>query len=447
MIGGLRRARRRKVRHGKPGSAGKTSAPVATDIPRPPMVDSSSSGGAGSSPPPVAVGGPTTASWREHVLARVGEYRFLIVWLDSLTEPPDEEALSAVRVHLDAAKETVAAGSQRFLRKLWSGLTGASVERARSHLDAAEVELLHLVPDSYFLGQLPNLVAHVRAHLPGDDPRRVRVEEIYQRTSAYQASDASLRARQEVREQNPDMLGVERDAALTTGREERDAVVAAVREASSQERRAVMRVRSFRNLLYVSALVLSLGAIGLAIIGVTSPQAVPVCFNPTGLAVCPTEDRDVPGQVGAEGQPPEQQDPAQQEKVDDVVRRTANRWDIALVELVGLIAAAVAAAQTLRRERGTSTEFSLPVAAAVLKLPTGALTALLGLLLMRGGFVPGLSALDSPPQIIAWAVIFGSTQQLLTRLIDQRAQGVLDDVSRPPERPGTQAEQPAPIAS
>ncbi len=65
--------------------------------------------------------------------------------------------------------------------------------------------------------------------------------------------------------------------------------------------------------------------------------------------------------------------------------------------------------------RGTSTPYSLPVALALLKLPTGALTALLGLLLMRGNFVPGLSALDSSAQIIAWAIVFGYAQQLLTR--------------------------------
>jgi hypothetical protein len=93
--------------------------------------------------------------------------------------------------------------------------------------------------------------------------------------------------------------------------------------------------------------------------------------------------------------------------------------------------------------RGTSTEFSLPVALAVLKLPTGALTALLGLLLMRGGFVPGLTALDTPAQILSWALIFGIAQQLVTRLVDQQAQGILDDVGRPEEKAG----QPAPITS
>jgi hypothetical protein len=44
----------------------------------------------------------------------------------------------------------------------------------------------------------------------------------------------------------------------------------------------------------------------------------------------------------------------------------------------------------------------LLVALALLKVPLGALTAVLGLLLMSGGFVPGLSALDSSAQILAW---------------------------------------------
>jgi hypothetical protein len=121
------------------------------------------------------------------------------------------------------------------------------------------------------------------------------------------------------------------------------------------------------------------------------------------------------------------------------MRRVASGWDIAVVELVGLVAAAIAAAAALRNVQGTSTPYSLPVALAVLKLPTGALTALLGLLLMRGGFVPGLSALDSPAQIIAWALVFGYAQQLLTRFVDSQAQTVLEgaagntkDLAAPP---------------
>ena len=48
---------------------------------------------------------------------------------------------------------------------------------------------------------------------------------------------------------------------------------------------------------------------------------------------------------------------------------------------------------------------------------------------MSGEFVPGLSALDSPGQILAWAVLFGYAQQLFTQFVDQRAQGLLDQVS------------------
>ena len=75
-----------------------------------------------------------------------------------------------------------------------------------------------------------------------------------------------------------------------------------------------------------------------------------------------------------------------------------------VVELVGLTAAAVAAAAAIRGIRGSSERHGLPVALIALKLPTGAITAFLGLLLMRGQFVPGLSALDTSAQILAWAL-------------------------------------------
>lgn len=35
---------------------------------------------------------------------------------------------------------------------------------------------------------------------------------------------------------------------------------------------------------------------------------------------------------------------------------------------------------------------------------------------------------DTPAQIVAWAALFGSAQQLFTRFIDQQANTVLNDV-------------------
>ena len=122
--------------------------------------------------------------------------------------------------------------------------------------------------------------------------------------------------------------------------------------------------------------------------------------------------------------------------MDDAVKQTAGPWDLLTVELVGLTAAAVAAATAIRGIRGSSEPHNLPVALAALKLPTGAITAFLGLLLIRGQFVPGLSALDTSAQILSWALVFGFAQQLFTPLVDQQAHTVLDRVRGADTRPG-----------
>jgi hypothetical protein len=172
-------------------------------------------------------------------------------------------------------------------------------------------------------------------------------------------------------------------------------------------------------------LVLAFLVVGLVTAGWLSPATIPLCFEPESgdntVVVCPTEQSEfIPGRTNQPGLA----DP----DIDDVVRSTASRADIATIAGIGLLAASVAGATMLRNIRGTSTPFALPVALAILKLPSGAMTAVLGLLLMRGGFIPGLSALDSSAQILAWAVVFGYAQQLLTRLVDQQAHSVLNAV-------------------
>jgi hypothetical protein len=96
-----------------------------------------------------------------------------------------------------------------------------------------------------------------------------------------------------------------------------------------------------------------------------------------------------------------------------------------LVLVVGLAAGAFAAALAVRGMKGTCTPYGVPVAIALLKLPAGALTALFGTLMLRGAFIPGLSALDTQGQIIAYAIVFGYAQQVFTRLVDSQAHTVL----------------------
>jgi hypothetical protein len=373
------------------------------------------------------IGGPATASWREHALARAAEYRFLARWL--LKNNDDEkkrDALPAIEAHIKAAELAAEGQDTRPCRtdgsngdppkalRRWGKvklfLSGATVERVSSQLDAVQVDLLRLASDDYLCGQLTGLVAHVRLHLRSEDPRRQRVESI-----AAKVADPE-----------PGWDGKLSEI-------EREQIVGAVRAASLDARREIRRVRSFRNVLFVTALILAFGVVGLSVFGAAEPGRIALCFVPDQkLVVCPTASHPVPTHAQPtrnEGTPSAQQ----QVDIDKVVRKTAGPWDIPVVAIVGLLAAGLAAAFSLRDIKGTSTPYSLPVAAAVLKLPTGALTAVLGLLLMRGGFVPGLSALDTSAQIIAWAIVFGYSQQLLTRFVDQQANTVLKSVDNPAE--------------
>jgi hypothetical protein len=80
----------------------------------------------------------------------------------------------------------------------------------------------------------------------------------------------------------------------------------------------------------------------------------------------------------------------------------------------------------------------------MLKVFIGALTAFLGLELVRAEFIPGLTALDSSAQIIAWAVVLGYAQQLFTRAIDQQAQTLLSEAQEPTAPPPPPAPEEMP---
>jgi hypothetical protein len=77
----------------------------------------------------------------------------------------------------------------------------------------------------------------------------------------------------------------------------------------------------------------------------------------------------------------------------------------------------------------------LQVSLAFLKLPAGALTAIGGLVLIHGQFIPGLTDLDSQGQILAYAIVLGVAQQLVTRFVDQKAEDILAAVPSKGRRP------------
>ena len=184
------------------------------------------------------------------------------------------------------------------------------------------------------------------------------------------------------------------------------------------------RLGDFRNIILLTAAIISGFMWILAFVVAANPQTLPLCFMPTASSAVPTgEQPGGPGTVcpSGAGQP-------------------TSAGDVLIVAGLGALGGGLAALLTIRNLRGTSTPYSLPVALAVLKVPAGALTAVAGLLLLGGGFAPGFSNLDSQRQILAYALVFGYAQQLATRLVDDRAQSVLDRVpSKDPD--GKQPDQ------
>jgi hypothetical protein len=369
------------------------------------------------------VGGPVASGWREGTLTRAKELEALTGWVLANDPRPGSELLvPAIHMHLAAAREAATAARLQPRRWVRGTRHGAQLERAMSNLDAGEAELLNVAGPGYVLGQVPCLLRRVQCHLTPGDPRRREMERLAQRLGF----------------KDPDHPRLTREAQVPFDEqcrivdEHRGNIVTATRGASSAALREQVRLRDFRNVVVATTVLMTVLAIALAVTGWRNPTWIPACFAPEEAGrttvVCPTQQSASfpstaqPG-AGAASTAPE-------DDIDEQVAETVRSQDMFVIELVGLAAAAIAAATAVRHIRGSSERKGLPLALALLKLPTGAVTAVLGLLLLRGEFVPGLSALDTSAQIIAWALVFGYAQHLFTRLLDQQGQVVLDDVRK-----------------
>ena len=163
-----------------------------------------------------------------------------------------------------------------------------------------------------------------------------------------------------------------------------------------QEERAV-RSRNFRNRLIRAGGTLSL------LLGVTlavawrNSGAIPVCTND-----CPAQ-----GACGLR--------------------------EVGLVMLLGMLGAATHVAGRLQKMGGSWNPYNLPFYQELIKLPIGALTAVIGLLLVGTNWLPVIQAPTSWRGVMAYAVAFGLAQIALTRNIDQRAEKLLASEPDPDE--------------
>jgi hypothetical protein len=97
-------------------------------------------------------------------------------------------------------------------------------------------------------------------------------------------------------------------------------------------------------------------------------------------------------------------------------------------ELLGALGGLLAVLAALQRLRGFRTLYNLPLVQALLKIPAGALTGLLGLVLMQGG------VFFLEPQrgsaLVAYVIFFGASH-VITRLIDRKAGEIAETAADP----------------
>jgi hypothetical protein len=374
------------------------------------------------------------AAWQQQVIAKAN---FVEYERDRLLPPRlknDDPVYAATDVPLKAARH--AAGVQRNGEPLKSrsrigrpanwlanGWTGGPIKGAFVHLHLAMVGLVDLYTEDEIKAHSPGVLARMQHCLAPTDRRRQEAEALFGTgaggastgTTVRKQSTAVDRALVEIRKADPDLQLLMIRGGVSSGGDSNGAAAelcrrrAAFREAmkisyeAADEQHA--RVRSLRNTLIIAAAMLTALVGVMCIVGLRFPDAIPLCFEPSA---CPSTD-------GPDPQP----------------------GDVPIVALMGILGGAMSATFAIQMLRTTPTPTSkdLKVSLAFLKLPAGALTAIGGLILIHGQFIPGLTDLDSQGQILAYAIVLGVAQQLVTRFIDQKAEDVLAAVPSKGRRP------------
>lgn len=246
---------------------------------------------------------------------------------------------------------------------------GTLIEAAYQNLHAAEALVAGLYSPDEVRAEIPDAVARAEAGMERNDPRRTRTLALLTPVTEIDPRELRERLRKTIE----------------------------VGYAHADEMHS--RLRSFRNLVLGATAAITIFMLAFILIVWQNPTWVPMCFRPSsGPQVCAT----------GTGLP------------------SGN--DILIVALLGLLGGTLAGAVSISGLKGTATPYDVPTALALLKAPFGAMTAIGSIIVIRGGFVPGLSALDSQVQILAYALVFGYAQQLLTRIIDRQAQAVLNSL-------------------
>lgn len=338
--------------------------------------------------------------------------------------------------HIWKAEETLTP-LPKLRQRMWDLLTGELLMSAYIRLHAAESSRVRLLGPDQLAAILPSIRQRVFAYLPADDPNADALKTLPDPTQpAHQTAMARFRAQPApvtavggdagaaaadggagAQDQQPppeDGAGqagqavpaptaVPAGVITLTGMLGADQQVAAqVMSAACQaEDSQQLEVRHFRGVLYGAAVALAAATAVLWIVGAVHPAYFPLCWPVSGQhppMICP---------AGGSG---------------------PGAGDVPLVLGLGALGAFLSVALSLASMQPVGARFSLTVAQGLNKIFLGAITAMLGIIVLRTvTSAPGFLA--SQPGLLATAVVFGYSQQLFTRLIDQQASKLMSAAS------------------
>lgn len=305
--------------------------------------------------------------WRAEVEVRVYElsHRLAAAIASRRLSKRREAAKGAVEISLEKARDQLRPPGTR-----WEGLvswwTGDTIATAWEAVHEAEVRLVCLERNKAVKANLPWLLLWIRNAM-----------EKSERRSNYEKDLED----QEKKNTPPDRTKIEQAY--------RDVIVV------NSERYA--NLRSFRNnLILVTGILLGL-VCGLVLWHWLNVDVMALCSSKSKGALGPCLDGT-----------------------------KSHRWDLALVAVVGAVGGMLAIAFGLANTEALPSRYDPRVWQVLLKPVAGAATALAGVLLIQSDLLISPAGTRSESVLLAYALLFGFSQQLFTQFVDKQAGSLIE---------------------
>jgi len=313
-------------------------------------------------------------AWAAEVAGRIGELRGRVKAVKGGRGSRDtagiEAVLSAVESDLDRADEALwrpGGGLRQIGPRLCAWWSGSAITTAWESVHTAELALLSVEDDKETAVSVPRLLSWVERTMDKGPQRKAHEETLRKMMEGGEVTD-----RTKVR-----------------------AVLADAIEANGDR---YANVRAFRNNLILVTFALLAAVIGAAIWHAANTHFLSLCTETTkqgALTHC----------LGGESSRP-------------------NGVDVGLVAAMGGLGGLLAIAFSFSETDVAPTRYDPKTWQTLLKPVTGAAVAIIAVLFLQSGFLLKPST-ETQSMFLAYAVLFGFSQQLLTSFVDKRADSLI----------------------